>query len=606
MLRWKNINTNGNTESLKTSVLDEIEKLYDIEISRNEFVTQELVFKMAELTGKINREISVYINRKGNVIDVSVGDSNTVELPKVEGRRGGSRLAKVRCIHTHPNGDGILSSVDINSLLNLKLDAMAAIGVRNGEATEIFAALPKKDSDGKYCETDIYGPFPKDDIKINRLTEIILENDKIKETPLYLNEGDKERAIIIGLETSGISNSERSVAERSLDELEELAYTAGADVVKKILQKRRVKDSAYLIGRGKVEEIGLLRQALDADLIIFDEELSGAQVRNIENVAGIKVIDRTALILDIFAQRARSREGKLQVELAQLMYRIPRLTGFGTQLSRLGGGIGTRGPGEKKLEADRRHIRRRINFLETSLKDVKKRRDILRDGREKNLVPSIALVGYTNAGKSTLLNKLCGSDVLVEDKLFATLDPTTRSLKLPDGREVLLIDTVGFIRKLPHELVDAFKSTLEETVFAQMLIYVVDITSEESEEQIRVVNDILEGLGALNKPVVMAFNKVDLYKDSNIRIPIINHGVKAYEISAATGKGIDELLKGISDMLPVDETEVKLFVPYSMGWLISFIYQNGKIIEQIHCESGTEVKAVIKNTKIEAIKEYMI
>ncbi|HHV28391.1 MAG TPA: GTPase HflX [Clostridium sp.] len=573
--------------------------------SRDEFLPSGLAAKMAELTGKINREIAVYINRKGNVIDVSVGDSSTVSLPEVEGRRDLAHLLGIRCIHTHPNGEGIVSLVDINSLVKLRLDAMVAIGAKDGQITEVYAALPMRDEKGNLGKSVVYGPFGGDDRRINYLWDIIFEADKLKSTAVYLNESDSERAILVGLETSSKALVEgKSEGERSLDELEELAYTAGAVVLEKIIQKRPVKDPAFFIGRGKVEELSLIRQAVDANLIIFDDELSGAQVRNIEEVTGVKVIDRTTLILDIFAKRARSREGKLQVELAQLKYRVSRLIGLGTQLSRLGGGIGTRGPGEKKLEVDRRHIKKRIGFLESQLRDVEKRRNSLRESRSRNAIPTIALVGYTNAGKSTLMNRLCESDVLAENKLFATLDPTTRSFSLAEGREVLLIDTVGFIRKLPHELVEAFKSTLEEAVFADMLIHVVDASSEEAEEQVKVVNSILESLGAASKPVIMALNKIDAVKDRS-RLAILNPKGKIFEISAATGQGIDDMLEGIREILPEDEKEIRLFIPYSDGWVIPYIYQNGKVREQIHGESGTEVKALIKKRKIEPIKEYI-
>lgn len=599
------INIKGNTESLRAAVLEEIEELFDIQGSKEEFLPSDLADRMAELTGKINREIAVYINRKGNVVDVSVGDSSTVSLPEVEGRRDSTHLLGIRCIHTHPNGEGMVSLVDINSLEKLRLDAMVAIGAKHGQITEVYAALPVRDEKGDLGKSVVYGPFGADDRRINCLWDIIFETDKLKSTAVYLNESDGERAILVGLETSpNALAGGRSAQERSLDELGELAYTAGAVVLEKIIQKRHVKDPAFFIGRGKVEELSLIGQALDANLIIFDEELSGAQVRNIEELTGVKVIDRTTLILDIFAKRARSREGKLQVELAQLKYRVSRLIGLGTQLSRLGGGIGTRGPGEKKLEVDRRHIKRRIKSLEEQLKDVEKRRNSLRENRMRNTMPVIALVGYTNAGKSTLMNRLCESDVLVENKLFATLDPTTRSLSLADGREAFLIDTVGFIRKLPHELVDAFKSTLEEAVFADMLIHVVDASGEEAEEQVEVVNNILESLGASNKPVIMALNKMDAVRDTS-RTAILNPKGRIFEISAATGKGIDHMLKGIAEMLPEEETEVRLFIPYRDGWVIPYIYQNGKVIEQVHGESGTEVKALIKKQKLESIKAYM-
>lgn len=359
------------------------------------------------------------------------------------------------------------------------------------------------------------------------------------------------------------------------------------------------------MGKGKLEEIALICQALHADLLIFDDELSASQINNIESVVGIKVIDRTSLILDIFAQRARSKEGKYQVELAQLKYRISRLSGLGRQLSRLGGGIGTRGPGEKKLETDRRHIRNRIKYLNSQLEQIESRRNSLRSARSDRDVPVIALVGYTNAGKSTLMNKLCDADVFAENKLFATLDPTTRRLPLEDGKYALLIDTVGFIRKLPHHLIEAFKSTLEEAVYADLLIHVVDVSSEEVEEQVKVVDSILEDLGVLDKPVIMAFNKIDKVS-SYTRPGIINKNGKCFEISAVNGDGIEELKKGIKDALPQNEVEVKLFVPYAEGWVISYLHQNGKILSEEHKEQGTEIVAKINKSKTGAIKKYFV
>jgi len=604
-LEASNITINGNIDSLKKTILNEIEGLYDLELSKDDLLPYELVMKLAEFTGKINREIAVYINRKGTVVNISIGDSSKVALPEIEGRRGKTRLSGIRCIHTHPNGDAMLSSVDISSLLSMKLDTIIALGVKEGELNEIYAAIPSKNENGELNEADIYGPFYAGDEKINYLFQTILEIEKSIGNELHDNAEDEERAIIVGLETSaGRLINGKSEAERSLEELEELSLTAGVAVLKKVLQKKSVKDSTFYVGKGMVEQISLLRQSLGANVIIFDDELSGAQVKNIEKAVGIKVIDRTTLILEIFAQRARSKEGKLQVELAQLKYRLPRLIGLGGQLSRLGGGIGTRGPGEKKLEVDRRHIRRRISNLENELEDLGKRRNHLREGRKDSVIPTIALVGYTNVGKSTLLNKLCNSEVYAENKLFATLDPTTRNLKLPDGRETLLIDTVGFIRKLPHELIEAFKSTLEETVFANILLHVVDVSSDEAELQISVVNEILNSLGALNKPVILVFNKIDLVEGENI-VTVKGRDEKGFEISAVTGKGLATLLDGISEMIPVEDEEISIFAPYSAGWVVPYIFENGKVLEQDYVEDGLNIKAIIKKTRIDRIKEFL-
>ncbi|NLW26970.1 MAG: GTPase HflX [Hungateiclostridium saccincola] len=600
------MNIRGNIESLKNSVLEEIEKIYDIKIPGGFLITEDLASKMAVLTEKINREIAVYIDRKGNITDISVGDSSTVSLPFVEGKRSLKRLSGIRCVHTHPSGGGMVSAVDISSMIDLRLDAMIAIGVRDGEADEIYAALPQRDENGEFRESQIFGPFRKDDDEINKLMDYIYEIDKEKTDLLYENEEESERAVLVGLEsTSKDKINGMSYGERSLAELEELAITAGAIVLKKILQTRPKKDPAFYVGKGKLEEIALICQALHADLLIFDDELSASQINNIESVVGIKVIDRTSLILDIFAQRARSKEGKYQVELAQLKYRISRLSGLGRQLSRLGGGIGTRGPGEKKLETDRRHIRNRIKYLNSQLEQIESRRNSLRSARSDRDVPVIALVGYTNAGKSTLMNKLCDADVFAENKLFATLDPTTRRLPLEDGKYALLIDTVGFIRKLPHHLIEAFKSTLEEAVYADLLIHVVDVSSEEVEEQVKVVDSILEDLGVLDKPVIMAFNKIDKVS-SYTRPGIINKNGKCFEISAVNGDGIEELKKGIKDALPQNEVEVKLFVPYAEGWVISYLHQNGKILSEEHKEQGTEIVAKINKSKTGAIKKYFV
>lgn len=559
---------------------------------------------MAELTEKINREIAVYIDRKGNITDISIGDSSTVSLPFVEGRRNVSRLSGIRCVHTHPSGGGMVSVIDLRSMISLRLDAMIAIGVKNGRADEIYVAIPKRDDSGEFEKSRIFGPFSKDDSKINQIMEYVLETDKQKTVSLYTNETESERAILVGLDSDTKNKIDgMTYGERSLAELEELAITAGALVLEKILQARPRKDAAFYVGKGKLKEVGLMCQALHANLLIFDDELSAAQINNIESMTGVKVIDRTSLILDIFAQRARSKEGKYQVELAQLKYRISRLAGLGKQLSRLGGGIGTRGPGEKKLETDRRHIRRRITYLNSQLEQIEDRRNSLRDTREGSDIPVIALVGYTNAGKSTLMNKLCDADVFVEDKLFATLDPVVRKLTLGDGKEALLIDTVGFIRKLPHDLVEAFKSTLEEAVYADVLIHVVDMSSQETEEQVRVVNGILEDLGVMDKPVIMAFNKIDLMSKYT-RPCIINENGKSFEVSAVNGNGINELIEGILEVVPQNDMEIELFVPYSDGWVVSYLHQNGTILEEHHKEEGTEMVAKINKSKLASIKKY--
>lgn len=575
---------NGQIEGLKKGVLETLQKLYDMKIPKGHVLTEELITVLAQVSSAANREISVLIDRKGNVLDVRVGDSNTAGVYPIDVRRGEAGLSGVRCIHTHPSGRSSLSELDISTLKQLRLDMMVAVGVLNGKATEVSAAILDQDMHG----SEVYGPFNPFDDRINNIIDMVYKMDRPGKELTVLKREDKERALLIGIETpntpviAGVSE-----ANISLLELVELAKTAGAIVVDTILQKRPSKDPAFLIGKGKLAEISRIVQAKEIDLIIFDEELSGSQLRNIENFTNTKVVDRTGLILDIFGQRAKSREGRVQVELAQLNYLMPRLQGRGIALSRLGAGIGTRGPGETKLETDRRHIRRRIDSLKNELNEIQNQRQTIRREREKNKIPVIALVGYTNAGKSTLLNALCDADVFAEDKLFATLDTTTRKLQLEDNTTVLLSDTVGFIRKLPHQLVEAFKSTLEEAVLADLLLIVADASDPYSSDHIRVVNEILNDLGASDKPSILVWNKWDLV-DSDFRTPIFRDKLIEINVSAVTGEGLDELKEAIKNNLEPDTKKLKLHIPFSEGWVLPFIYENG-VVNSIYYEDDVSV-----------------
>lgn len=415
----------------------------------------------------------------------------------------------------------------------------------------------------------------------------------------------KERAVLVGVHT-GNRNSLEDTTEESLAELARLADTAGAEVLTAILQNRTFIETSTYVGEGKVKEIKAVCESLGANLIIFDDELTGSQVRNLEDITGIKVIDRSTLILDIFAARALTKEGKIQVELAQLKYMLPRLVGVGSALSRLGGGIGTRGPGETKLETDRRHIKRRISYLEDELKDIKKHRELLRSRRKKEGIPVVALVGYTNAGKSSLLNALAHSDVLAEDKLFATLDPTVRSIELSDNRKVLLVDTVGFIRKLPHHLIEAFKSTLEEAVLADVLLHVVDSSSDVADQHILVVNNILKELGAASKPIIMVYNKIDLKQD-DIHLPQDRQMVKgSVEVSARTGKGINDLLELMDDIVPGKKIKVKVCVPYSVGSIVSQIHEKCDVLREEYTQEGTVMNVLVDEVMFGRVKEYIV
>ena len=400
------------------------------------------------------------------------------------------------------------------------------------------------------------------------------------------------RAILIGADTGEYD------AESSMDELSELAKTAGAEELARVLQKREAYEPATVIGEGKLAEVKELCGSLGAELLIFDCELTASQIRNVEDETDVRVIDRTMLILDIFAGRAVSREGKLQVELAQLKYRLPRLMGIGASLSRLGGGIGTRGPGEPQLETDRRHIRRRIDKLSAELKELEERRGYARDRRKKDSVQVGAIVGYTNAGKSTLLNLLTGADVLAEDKLFATLDPTSRAIELPDGRSLLLVDTVGLIRRLPHHLVEAFKSTLEESACADIIIHVCDVSDPEAAEKADVTLKTLADLGAAEIPVVTVLNKCDLLTEN---IPEDDSTVK---ISAKKAQGIDRLLKVVAANLPETAKRMKLLLPYDKAGFTAKLRENGKVFTEEYTETGVLVDALVDQMLIKQMSQY--
>ncbi len=399
----------------------------------------------------------------------------------------------------------------------------------------------------------------------------------------YENSQEPEVAVLVGIDM-GLYN-----AQVSMDELEELARTAGALVAAKIIQKRDKPDSATYVGSGRLEEIKAFTEANDVDLLIFDGELTPSQQRNIEDETDIRVIDRTTLILDIFAARARSNEGKIQVELAQLKYSLPRLGGKGAEMSRLGGGIGTRGPGESKLESDRRHIRRRIQSLQEELVQIAKRRENLRARREKDGVETVAIVGYTNAGKSTLMNTLTNAGVLAENKLFATLDPTSRALTLPDGRTVMLVDTVGLVRRLPHQLVDAFRSTLEEAANATVILNLCDASDECCTEHLNVTMNLLAALDCADKPIISVLNKCDLCGGSFV-LPAQGEFVM---ISAKTGEGLGNLLAKIQLSLPLTRRKAELLIPYNEGGLVNYIREEGVLIKEDYRADGIYVKAVV-------------
>lgn len=412
---------------------------------------------------------------------------------------------------------------------------------------------------------------------------------------MYDNSERPQRAVLISIDTGGYD------AEASLEELKELMKSAGGETVAAVTQKRDKPDSATCIGSGRLLEIKEFAQNNDIDLLVFDCELTPTQIRNLESETDIRTIDRTMLILDIFALHAKTNEGKLQVELAQLKYLMPRLTGKGREMSRLGGGIGTRGPGESKLETDRRHIRRRIETLKEELSHIADRRNQLRARRSKDGIITAAIVGYTNAGKSTLMNTLTQAGVLSEDKLFATLDPTSRSLKLPNGVSVMMIDTVGLVRRLPHHLVEAFKSTLEEAALADIIINVCDATSEEYQLHLDVTTSLLHDLGCENSPIITVFNKCDLLPSEDIP-----HNSGSVRISAKTGEGIDKLLEAVEENLPIQIKRFELLLPFQKANLTAQLRDMGALISEEYTADGILISANVEKPRWHIFEPYEI
>lgn len=596
----------GNIKGIRDSVIAELQKLYDMQSPQ--LVSQELAVKLADITEYINREISVYITRSGQIIEIAVGDNATVELPSFSGRRGAGRLSGIRCIHTHPGGNPYLSGVDISALKNNKYDAMVAIGVVSPDFTKselTFGLITGIDSNENYT-AECYGPYSIEDAENINFVNTVSTIERIldKQTGTASLQVMSERAILIGMEWG--RNDSLWTVDDSLEELKQLADTAGATVIKKFIQKRPKPDQAFFIGRGKVQELALYAQQENIDLCIFDDELSPAQQRNIESVMGIRILDRTALILDIFAQRARTNEGKLQVELAQLQYTLPRIMGKGLMLSRLGGGIGTRGPGETKLEVDRRRIRDRIAFIKDQIEKVKAVRSLHRGKRKKNNVFEVSLVGYTNAGKSTLLNTLTNSDIYAKDQLFATLDPTTRQLTLPNKQEIIITDTVGFIQRLPHQLIAAFRSTLEVVTEADLLVHVIDVSHELYKEQAAAVHEVLKEIGAETKPVITVYNKIDkLPPDSKLadRLALEEDAVC---ISAAKKLNLETLQQMIESHLKSKAVEVTLCIPYAETAKAAQLHETANVLEQEYTENGAVMKVILPVEDLEAYNEYIL
>ncbi len=593
----------GELNNIKAHILEELQALYELSVPTSQISTHELNRRMLDITMLLGREVAVYINRQGRVVEVSVGDAGTVDLPEFKSRSE-QRLSGIRCVHTHPSGDTLLSDPDLSSLRRLRFDAMAAIGLEGKDIVGSMGFFTGELQEDGTPKLQCFGPVPEAVLhKVSMAWLITVINKKLRRFVMKETRADEERAILAGIERTG--SPQTWPLQESLEELARLAKTAGAIVVGTFHQKKEKPDGAFFLGRGKVEEIAMAVQNLDANLLILDDELTPSQQHNLEHGLGIKVIDRTALILDIFAQRAQSREGKLQVELAQLRYRLPRLGGQGLVLSRLGGGIGTRGPGETKLEVDRRRIYSKIHDIEKQIEDMRHSRTLHRTRRKESRIPIGALVGYTNAGKSTLLNALTGANVYVEDQLFATLDPTTRRLVLPEKQEILLTDTVGFIQKLPHMLVTAFRATLEEVREADLLLHVVDCSNPEAERQIASVIEVLKELEAENKPTLYVFNKADCLKDMRARERLL-HGREGIFVSALEGRNLEALKVRMESFFLDAQVRMKLLVPFQDGSAVTRLHEMNAIRSTEYTEKGTLLEVQLPFSGKDAFMKYRI
>lgn len=597
----------GNIDGIRKSILERIENLYDISIDKYSIFSYELVDEMNDITRIIRKEISVAIDRKGKILSVIVGDSRSAQIPFIEDR--GKRLSGIRIIHTHPSGNPKLSSLDISALLDMKLDAIVSIGVKEN-TSDVKINIGLCDVYDKILVCDEFKNFSISKAMDFQFIDKIHYIDKII-TEIEVCEEGIERAILVSTDS-----------EESLEELKGLAEACKVLSVYKVFQKKNRIDSAYYTGQGKAQELAYLRQIKNANLVVFDDELSGSQVRNLEERIGCKVIDRTTLILEIFAKRAKSKQSKLQVELAILKHRLSRLRGFGADLDKIKGGVGTkggvgsRGPGEKKLETDRRHIEKRIQDIKEELSKIVSNRAVQRENRNRGNISKVALVGYTNAGKSTLRNKLCEisscnsklkNGVFEADMLFATLDTTVRAVALNDNRKIALSDTVGFISKLPHELVEAFKSTLEEVIEADVLLHVVDASSKEALEQIKAVNDVLEELDVLHKNIIVVLNKID--KVSIETLESLRSFLKeqnVVEVSAATGENLNMLLKTIGKQIPVKLIQKEFIIPYHRQAMVSMLHETCNIVNEDYREEGAYIKAQVYEEIYEKCKEFEI
>ncbi|MBI4280054.1 MAG: GTPase HflX [Armatimonadetes bacterium] len=551
-------------------------------------VNTDLLEHLAALAHQCGREVGVLVDRVGAVREVIVGRRWQVWLDSVPPRSTAHSLSGLRLLEVHPQAGGHPTEADRRFLVDAGLDLLVTCGTDHGRPTEVWVAT--LNAHRRRLTVVEEGPLTAETAAhLDLNSRVRAVEDALRQSVLPARRPRAERAVLAALRHPEASDEEIGA---SLEELRRLAETAGASVAGVVVQRRAKREPATFLGRGKVAEVLRLCEAREAQMVIIDQELTPVQQRNLEQELGLKVVDRTALILDIFARRAQSREGRLQVELAQTSYALPRLAGRGVWLSRLGGGIGTRGPGDTKLEVDSRRLRQRITDLRQEIEALSRHRRLQRAARREAALPAVALVGYTNAGKSTLLNALSEGGAFVEDKLFATLDPLVRKVTLPNHQPVLVVDTVGFIQKLPTQLVAAFKATLEEVAEADLLVHVVDLSHPRWREQVATVQSVLADLGAGDKPVVYALNKTDRTSRERVR-EALEALPGAVPVSALQGVGLLNLLRRISQVVPGRPVRRRWSIPYERARLLALIHDKGRVLVEEYGEAQITVEAEV-------------
>lgn len=596
----------GDIGSLQEAAILKLEKLYDFNISKNDFLPDSLVIKLAELTEIVKNEIAVYVTRKGKVAGVVVGNHYDFSIPEINKFQGQNMLSGIRCIHTHTNEDGKLSPKDIRALLSLKLDGIVSIGTGSGgNITNLMAAIPTIGSNFSIEKADLFGPFKLGEKDFSIVFRLIEEIDCCLRTNPFRCpvEVDEEKSILVGTNSASGINDRGVSSAKSLYELEQIAKSAGAVVLEKLILNTDDQDASYYISRDKIPEISLLCELLSANVVIFDGELSGVQIRNLEKEINIKVIDRTILILDVFARRAASRESKIQVELSQLKYICPRMSESGLHLPEFNRGIGSKAPNQKVFQNDRKNLRTRIHALAEDLVEVKAQPSAPKENRRR--IPTAALVGYINSGKSSLLGTLCNLNESTDDALLSSVDSSAKKISLPNGEQIAIVDSVGFIKDLPSDLREAFKSTLEEVQYADIIIHVIDSTSDEIYSNLIDVNNMLHDIGVADKPTIVVFTKTDISSETK-RNPFLRSIDNYVEVSSKQNTGIEKLLYMITQLLFLKSFKASFFIPYQESWVISLLHENAKIIKEESDPKGTKITAHITPHIFEQIKQYSI